>query len=87
MPRVEVKLHAMLRDRLPPGSRGTTAYLEMPEATTVQAVLDRLDIPPEWRQLVVLNDEEVAPDQWPTSRLQDGDRLSVFPPLAGGAPL
>ncbi|HEX2173595.1 MAG TPA: sulfur carrier protein ThiS [Dehalococcoidia bacterium] len=85
MPRIEIKLYAMLRDRLPPGSRGVTGHLDVASATTVADVLKALAVPPELCQVVVLNDEELDPERRDATPLQDGDRLSVFPPIAGGA--
>ena len=85
MPRIAAKLYAILRDFLPPGSRGVTAELSIEDQATVRAVLDRLAVPPHWRQVVVLNDQEITADQWDAVRLQEGDRLAVFPPVAGGS--
>ena len=85
MPRIEIKLYAMLRSRLPPGSQGVTGALAIDDAATVESVLDALAIPAELRQVVVLNDEEVGPDRRAATLLRDGDRLSVFPPVAGGS--
>lgn len=84
MPRIEIKLYAMLREHLPPGSRGVTAELTIDETATVQGVLDALAVPVALRQLVVLNDEEIDAAGGVSTRLRDGDRLSVFPPVAGG---
>lgn len=84
MPAIDVKLYAMLRDRLPPGSRGVSGRIDLPDGATIATALDRLDIPAEYRQLVVLNDEEVAAAEWGGRTLRDGDRLAVFPPIAGG---
>ena len=85
MPRIQVKLYAMLRECLPPGSRGVTGEVSIDGQATVRDVLDRLSVPPQWRQLVVLNDQELPPDHWDSVHLQEGDRLAVFPPVAGGA--
>ncbi len=85
MPRIEIKLYAMLRSRLPAGSQGVTGALAIDEAATVESVLDALAVPTELRQVVVLNDQEVEPDRRAATRLRDGDRLSVFPPVAGGS--
>jgi sulfur-carrier protein len=85
MPQIQVKLYAMLRECLPPGSRGVAGEVSIDGQATVRDVLDRLAIPPQWRQLVVLNDQELPPDRWDSVHLQEGDRLAVFPPVAGGA--
>ena len=74
----------MLRDYLPAERHGVTSHLDLPAAVNIAEILDRLGIPPAWRQLVVLNDEEIPRSAWATTRLKDGDRLAVFPPVAGG---
>lgn len=84
MPQIEIKLYAMLRDRLPPGSRGVTGHLPIESGATIAGILDRLGVPTDWRQLVVLNDSEIPADRWAETAVRDGDRLAVFPPIAGG---
>jgi sulfur carrier protein ThiS len=84
MPWIEIKLYAMLRDRLPPGSRGVTGRIAVGEHDTVATVLTALSLPPELCQVVVLNDEEVAPGDRANQPVREGDRLIVFPPIAGG---
>jgi molybdopterin synthase sulfur carrier subunit len=78
--RVAVHLTATLRPYLPPGTRGDSVVLEVPDGTTVDQVVHSLRIPPELERLTVLNGRDVTPDQ----ALAEGDVLSLFPPLAGG---
>ena len=79
--KVEVHLTATLRRYLPPGSRGDHVVLDVPDGTTVDQVVHSLRIPPELERLTVVNGRDAVADQ----PLSDGDVLSVFPPLAGGA--
>ena len=48
--------------------------------TTVADVLEDLDIPDHQAKLIFVNGRKTAKD----ARLQDGDRLGVFPPVGGG---
>ncbi len=78
--RVAVHLTATLRAYLPPGTRGDSVVLDLPDGTTVDQVVHSLRIPPSMERLTVVNGLDATPDQ----RLAEGDVLSVFPPLAGG---
>jgi sulfur carrier protein ThiS len=73
--RIHVTLKGSLADRLP-GGRGE---LDVAEGSTVEAVFEGLDVP--GRQcVVVVNGAAVKAD----AVLRAGDRLQVFPPVAGG---
>jgi molybdopterin converting factor small subunit len=78
--KVAVHLPATLRADLPPGTRGDSVVLDVPDGTTVRQVVHSFRIPPELDRLTVVNGRDAAPEQ----RLIEGDVLSVFPPLAGG---
>lgn len=78
--KVAVHLTATLRTYLPPGTRGDSVVLEVPDGTTVDQVVHSLRIPPEVERLTVVNGHDVTPGQ----ALVEGDVLSLFPPLAGG---
>ena len=78
--KVAVHLTATLRTYLPPGTRGDSVVLDLPDGTTVDQVVHSLRIPTAMERLTVVNGQDATPDQ----RLAEGDVLSVFPPLAGG---
>lgn len=78
--KVAVHLTATLRAYLPPGTRGDSVVLDVPDGTTVDQVVHSLRIPSELERLTVVNGLDATPDQG----LVEGDVLSVFPPLAGG---
>ena len=76
--RVNVKLMAVLRSKLPPGG---TAALELEAGATVASLLERLGIGSGHVHLVMVNGA-MEPDR--QRLLADGDELTVFPPVAGG---
>jgi molybdopterin converting factor small subunit len=78
---VEVQLHATLTPFLPPGSRDGVARIELPEHSTIAALIDRLAIPADLSRVVLVNGHDVEDD----AALHAGDVVDVFPPLAGGA--
>lgn len=75
MTRVRVTLKGALADRLP----GGTAEVDVPEPATVEGLQRVLDLPP--RVCVVVVNGAAAE---PGAPLSDGDRVQVFPPMAGG---
>lgn len=79
VPRIELRLFGHLRDYLPsPGDPGV--WIEVEDGVTVQDLVERLGIPPKDPKIILLNglhaDLNVV--------LNEGDRVSIFPPIAGG---
>ena len=80
MIRVEVRLHASL-ERIRPGLKaGEALPLELKEGTTVERMVEALDIPKKGIHLVVVNGRTRPLDH----PLSDGDRVALFPPVGGG---
>lgn len=77
---IEVKLFATLRDYLPKGSSRFSCKMEVDDGTRVQDILSRLKIPEEMPKIILINGIHGKREQ----ALQDGDVLSIFPPVAGG---
>jgi sulfur carrier protein ThiS len=73
--RVHVTLKGTLAERLPGGH----GEVELPEGSTAAALAQALDLPGR-RCVVVVNGAAVGPD----ATLAEGDRVQVFPPMAGG---
>ena len=80
---IEVRLFGEFRDHLPAGSTGGRAQVELPEEATVYTLVERLGLPYEAEEgvLVAAVNDEVTDLHAP---LSDGDTVSMFPPLAGG---
>jgi sulfur carrier protein ThiS len=77
---VDIALFAYLSDYQPDGLGGRQARsFELAPGTTVADVIEQLGLPDEPR--VVFLDGKHAPEQ---TVLTDGDRLAIFPPVAGG---
>ena len=78
---VSIKLFATLRKKLPKGSLGK-ATLDLTDQATINDLIHQLDIPLDLAQMVLVNGEQTREfDQ----ALTDGDQVSIFPPVAGGA--
>jgi len=76
---VEVNLYATLRRKIRRGKR-FPLKVDVPGGTDVEGLLRGLKISPSETKIIVLNGRHATL----TSKLHDGDRLDVFPPLAGG---
>ena len=81
--RVDVKLFASLRKKLPPdsGRPAGKRTVELPDAATLADLIHRLDIPPDLAQMVLVNGEQTREFG---HTLTAGDQVSIFPPVAGG---
>lgn len=80
--KIEIKLFANLKKLLPPHSEGRAATIEVEDGLTVAELIEQLQIPKEMAQLVLVNGVNIEGEYSRT--LQEGDTLSVFPPVAGG---
>jgi molybdopterin converting factor small subunit len=80
MMQVRVKLNATLRKYLPATDTGGIAVLDLPHGATVADAIEQLGIPADHAQIIVSGDEHLEP----TSMLNDGQEVNLFPPVAGG---
>ncbi len=79
--RVEVRLYATLRKYQPERKVGEALVCELAEGTTVQKFLEKeLGVPPGEVKIVFVNGVSRSFDHV----LADGDRVGIFPPIAGG---
>ncbi|HMK66739.1 MAG TPA: MoaD/ThiS family protein [Thermodesulfobacteriota bacterium] len=79
--KIQLNLFASLSRFLPePKEGGFTNVMEVDEGTTIKSLLEALHIPLELPKIIFLNG--IHADL--TTVLQNGDRLGLFPPLAGG---
>lgn len=79
--KIQLNLFASLTKFLPdPEGAGFSNLVEIEKGTTIEALLDRLKIPREQPKIIFLNGIHAEG----TTVLKEGDRLGIFPPLAGG---
>ena len=77
---IEIKLFATLRDYLPKGSSRFSCKMEVGHPTRVQDILLRLKIPEDMPKIILVNGIHGKKEQI----LNEGDVVSIFPPVAGG---
>ncbi len=78
-----LELYASLMHLLPPGKSRHQREISVNEGTTVQDVIESYHIPPEMAHIVLVNGHFVC-DERDKHILQEGDTLSIWPPVAGG---
>jgi sulfur carrier protein ThiS len=82
---ITFKLYAGLTQYLPPEARvGNAMPLELPDGATVLQAMQPFNLPMKIVKLVLVNGVYIAPEQWQSRVLQDGDVLAIWPPVAGG---
>jgi len=78
--RVEVRLYANLRRYVPQLSIGEAMELELYEGATLRHIFTRLGLPESEVKRVIVNGLSKGYEYV----LLDGDRIAIFPPVAGG---
>lgn len=83
--KITFKLYAMLSDYLPPeGRKDNQVELDVNEDTTVGDVIQRFNLPERLTHLVLINGAFVPPAERIARKLNEGDTLAIWPPIAGG---
>lgn len=77
---IEVRLFANLAELLPPGSKNKRAKIDVPEGITIQDLLERLKIPSDITNVIMVNGSHRSKD----TKLNEGDVVSIIPPITGG---
>ena len=78
--KVEVRLFANLAKLLPPGSQNKRATITVKKGTTIDELLEKLKLPSNITNVVMVNGASKSRE----TQLEEGDVVSVFPPIAGG---
>ena len=78
---IRIKAMGALRSKLPAGSQGNTWDLE--SGATVATALEKLGLSTGQVHLVMVNGEM---DHDKNRQLNEGDEVTLFPPVAGGSP-
>jgi len=79
--RVKIKLYASLARYMPElEGEDVMQGMEVEEGTTIGKLLESLNVPAAVVKLIFLNGTHAGAERV----LHDGDRLGVFPPVAGG---
>jgi len=80
MMRIEINLYASLAPYAPAGEGRGPRFLEVEPGVTIREILKRLGVPLDSVKMVFLNGVHGTVEEV----LKEGDRVGVFPPVAGG---
>lgn len=78
--KVRVRCYGMLREHLPFGVAGSSAWVEVPAGTTVAAVAGSLEVPDRHLFAVLVNGVQADP----STELHERDEVTFMPPFSGG---
>jgi molybdopterin converting factor small subunit len=78
--KIELNLFASLAEYLPDKEKGNPNVLELTAGASIEELIALLKIPAEAPRIIFLNGVHAGRE----AVLKDGDRLGMFPPLAGG---
>jgi sulfur carrier protein ThiS len=81
---ITLKLFALLAGYLPDGAKNNQIELAVHGGSTPASVMASLHLPPKLCALVFLNGTFVHLAERSTRRLEQGDVLAMWPPIAGG---
>lgn len=79
--KVYVKLFALLRRHHPGPNRSEPLTVELPEGATAADLVPALSLPEKLVRHAFINNEQKTLG----APLADGDQVSLFPPVSGGA--
>lgn len=77
---IEIRLFANLAQLLPSGSKNKRAKITVKDEITVDELLKELKIPGNATNVIMVN----GTHQNKTTKLNEGDVVSVIPPVTGG---
>jgi sulfur-carrier protein len=82
--KIRLRLFAGLRDYVPAGATSNEIELEVAHGISVQGVIDLNALPAKRVHLVLVNGYHIPPGAYSSTILDDGDLVSIWPPVAGG---
>lgn len=81
---IRLKLYATLTDLLPAGAKQNASEITVPDDADLAWLVDEYKIPHELAHLVLVNGHFHCASDWSQVKLQEGDTVAIWPPVAGG---
>ena len=81
--KMHLELYASLMHLLPPGNARFRRDIKVADDANVQDVIDEYKVPNELAHIVLVNGKFVCENR-SEHLLEEGDVLSIWPPVAGG---
>ncbi len=82
--KIRIKLNARFSRFLPDHALNNEADIDVDDNASIESVLAALNLPLDKCRLVLVNGEYSRPAERTSRQLTQGDRIDVWPPLAGG---
>lgn len=83
--KITFKLYATLQHLLPADAVKNAVPIEVADDASMNEIIDQFKVPRELAHLVLVNGVyQCDTDRDERRRLQDGDVLAIWPPVAGG---
>lgn len=82
--KVTVSLFGTLRQFLPAGSGFNSCELSLPAITTLDQVLQTLQLADAGEFIILLNDTKINPELYAETLVRDSDEVVLLPPIKGG---
>lgn len=82
--KITLKLFASLGEYLPDGAFRNTIEIEIPQDSSLNAIIDKYRVPREMAHLVLVNGVYAEVEDRDRALLKEGDSLAIWPPVAGG---
>ncbi len=82
--KIAVRLVAYVGDAIPNIDEAGEGEIDLPDGATVADALAILDVAAAEMYMTLVNDAVVRPSVQDETELNDGDELTVFPPIKGG---
>ena len=83
--KITVRLLGKLRNNLPAEKTGpTSARMTLDDGATPELLIERRGLKVGASYLVLINDENVPASDYATQAIEDGDAVTICPPIQGG---
>ena len=84
MMKMYIEFYASLMKYLPPGNSRFRREIKVEDSLVLGSLIERYHISPEEAHIVLVNGHFVGPEDRPGRTLDEGDVVSIWPPVAGG---
>ena len=81
---ISVTLFGGLRHFLPAGSSFNKSRIDVADGSSLQALLDKVPVPPDKPYMVIVNDEKVPSERFEEVTVRGDDEVVLLPPIKGG---
>ena len=82
--KITLKLFAGLSEYLPDGAYRNSVEVVLDSQPSISQVIEQFKVPAEEAHLVLVNGVYCAPSDRDQHKLNEGDTLAIWPPVAGG---